>query len=58
VNIRSLLIVETSPARGVAVEALGPVEKLLLRMGPKNTRILQAKAREVAAALDYRIAQH
>jgi len=40
------------------LEALGPVEKLLLRMGPKNTRILQAKAREVAAALDYRIAQH
>ncbi len=40
------------------LEALGPVEKLLLRMGPKNTRILQAKAREVAAALDLRIAQH
>jgi len=40
------------------LEALGPVEKLLLRMGPKNTRTLQAKAREVAAALDLRIAQH
>ncbi len=40
------------------LEALGPVEKLLLRMGPKNTRILQGKAKEIAEALDYRIAQH
>jgi hypothetical protein len=40
------------------LEALGPVEKLLVRMGPKNTKIIQAKAREVAAALDLRIAQH
>src|SRR4051812_6831211 len=40
------------------LEALGPVEKLLLRMGPENTKRIQAKAREVAAALDYRIASH
>ena len=40
------------------LESLGPVEKLLLRMGPKNTRTLQAKAKEVAAALDLRLAQH
>ena len=40
------------------LEALGPVEKLLLRMGPRNTRLIQAKAREVAAALDWRIARH
>jgi hypothetical protein len=40
------------------LEALGPVEKLLLRMGPKNTKILQNKAREIATALDLRVAQH
>lgn len=40
------------------LEALGPVEKLLVRMGPQNTKVIQAKAREVAAALDLRIAQH
>lgn len=40
------------------LESLGPVEKHLLRMGPRNTRLLQAKAREVAAALDLRIAAH
>jgi hypothetical protein len=40
------------------LEALGPVEKLLLRMGPKNTRTIQAKAKEIASALDLRIAQH
>ena len=40
------------------LEALGPVEKLLLRMGPRNTRLIQNKAREVAAALDLRIARH
>jgi hypothetical protein len=40
------------------LEALGPVEKLLLRMGPRNTKRIQAKAREIAAALDFRIAQH
>jgi hypothetical protein len=40
------------------LESLGPVEKHLLRMGPRNTRLIQAKAREVAAALDLRIAAH
>jgi hypothetical protein len=40
------------------LESLGPVEKHLLRMGPRNTRLVQAKAREVAAALDLRIAAH
>ncbi len=33
------------------LEALGPVEKHLLRMGPRNARILQAKAREIEGAL-------
>jgi len=40
------------------LEALGPVEKLLLRMGPQNTKRIQAKAREIASALDYRMAAH
>jgi pyruvate/2-oxoglutarate dehydrogenase complex dihydrolipoamide acyltransferase (E2) component len=33
------------------LEALGPVEKHLLRMGPRNTRLLQAKAAELNRAL-------
>jgi hypothetical protein len=33
------------------LEALGEVEKHLLRMGPRNERILQAKARELLEAL-------
>jgi hypothetical protein len=33
------------------LEALGPVEKHLLRMGPRNARLVQAKARELEAAL-------
>jgi hypothetical protein len=33
------------------LEALGQVEKHLLRMGPRNTRAIQAKARELEAAL-------
>ena len=33
------------------LEALGAVEKHLLRMGPRNARIVQAKARELLAAL-------
>jgi hypothetical protein len=33
------------------LEDLGPVEKHLLRMGPENTRRIQAKARELRAAL-------
>ncbi len=40
------------------LESLGPVEKLLLRTGPRNTKLIQAKAREIAAALDLRIAAH
>jgi hypothetical protein len=34
-----------------ALEALGPVEKQLLRMGPRNTRLLKDAAREIAAAV-------
>jgi len=33
------------------LEDLGEVEKQLLRMGPRNTRLLQAKAREILDAL-------
>ena len=33
------------------VEGLGDVEKQMLRMGPRNARILQAKAREISQAL-------
>jgi hypothetical protein len=33
------------------LEALGDVEKHLLRMGPRNARLVQAKARELEAAL-------
>lgn len=33
------------------LEALGPVEKQLLRMGPRNTRLLQDEAREIGSAL-------
>ena len=36
------------------LEALGPVEKHLLRMGPRNTRLIQSKAREIAAELRLR----
>jgi hypothetical protein len=32
------------------LEVLGPVEKQLLRMGPRNEKIVQAKAREILAA--------
>jgi hypothetical protein len=37
-----------------ALERLGAVEKHLLRMGPRNTRLLQEKAREVREALGLR----
>jgi hypothetical protein len=40
------------------LESLGAVEKHLLRMGPRNTRLIQSKAREIAAALDLRLASH
>ena len=33
------------------LESLGPVEKHLLRMGPRNARLLQEKARELRTAL-------
>lgn len=33
------------------LEKLGAVEKHLLRMGPRNTRLLQAKAREIRLAM-------
>jgi hypothetical protein len=35
------------------LERLGPVEKHLLRMGPRNTRIIQAKARQMERALGF-----
>jgi hypothetical protein len=38
------------------LESQGPVEKHLLRMGPRNTKLIQAKAREIAQALDLRTA--
>jgi hypothetical protein len=34
-----------------SLERLGEVEKHLLRMGPRNTRLVQAKAQEIAEAL-------
>lgn len=40
------------------LEAQGAVEKHLLRMGPRNTKRIQSKAREIAAALDLRLAAH
>lgn len=33
------------------LESLGPVEKQLLRMGPRNTRLLQEEGREIGLAL-------
>jgi DUF3014 family protein len=40
------------------LESAGAVEKHLLRMGPSNTRRIQTKAREIATALDLRLAAH
>ena len=40
------------------LESLGPVEKHLLRMGPRNTKLIQIKAREIAAALNLKLASH
>src|SRR6266496_2391173 len=67
VSLRALRRIEAAPVkdgdvavkgdRGVFVfddprlEELGEVEKHLLRMGPRNTRLLQAKAKEIAQAL-------
>jgi Protein of unknown function (DUF3014) len=39
--------------RDVRLENLGAVEKHLLRMGPRNTRLIQAKAGEVRQALGF-----
>jgi hypothetical protein len=35
------------------LEGLGAIEKHLLRMGPRNTRIIQAKARQLERALGF-----
>ena len=40
------------------LESQGPIEKHLLRMGPRNTKVIQIKAREIASALDLRLAAH
>ncbi len=51
--------VELVPERGLylfadsKLEGLGQVEKHFLRMGPKNTRLIQAKAREIREALAF-----
>ena len=68
VTARALRRIAAAPVRDgeVAVEGRGPytfaeasledlpqVEKHLLRMGPRNTRLLQAKARELLQALGF-----
>jgi len=37
------------------LESLGPVEKQFLRMGPRNTRLLQHEARSIASALGFHL---
>lgn len=52
-----IAVVETDGVYAFAdarLEKLGDVEKHLLRMGPRNTRLLQAKAREILLALGLR----
>ena len=51
--------VELTPGKGALylfadekLEKQGAVEKHLLRMGPRNTKLIQAKAREIAQALE------
>jgi Protein of unknown function (DUF3014) len=72
VTAKALHRIETAPVRDGEVvvedegglyvfadarlESLGAVEKHLLRMGPRNTRLLQAKAREILQALGLRAA--
>ena len=41
--------------RDVRLENLGAVEKHLLRMGPRNARLIQAKAGEVRQALGFKV---
>jgi len=41
--------------RDSQLESLGPVEKQLLRMGPRNTRLLQEEAREIAGELGFHL---
>lgn len=40
------------------LESLGPIEKHLLRMGPRNTKLIQAKAMELASSLQLKVAVH
>jgi len=40
-----------------ALEALGPVEKQFLRMGPRNTQLLKDQARQIASALGMSLQQ-
>jgi hypothetical protein len=40
-----------------ALERLGPIEKQLLRMGPRNARLIQAKARQLERALGLQAAR-
>jgi hypothetical protein len=43
--------------RDARLEALGAVEKHLLRMGPRNAQLIQAKAREIRQAVELRQAK-
>ena len=40
------------------LESQGPIEKHLLRMGPRNTKLIQAKAMEIASSLQLKVAVH
>jgi hypothetical protein len=46
--VRAIVVYEYADAR---LEAMGPAQKALLRMGPRNVPRVQAKLRELAAAL-------
>ncbi len=46
--VRAVVVYEYADAR---LEAMGPAQKALLRMGPRNVPRVQAKLRELAAAL-------
>lgn len=49
---RAVVLYEYADAR---LEALAPAQKQLLRMGPRNVRKVQAKLREVSAALGLKV---